>query len=105
MVNFLLINEKPIYFPIGSKGMNKLIQECQNPKMKDYKLPKSWKCDPQIVIRLNFSAINLDDIDSMVKKQIINCLYTTAQQKETEMFAIKTTFQISSCWLTNMTRH
>ena len=45
------------------------------------KLPKSWKCEPLTLIRLNFSAINLDDIDRSVKKQILNCLYTRREDK------------------------
>ena len=65
--------------------MHKLIQESQNPKLKDYKLPKSWSCDPQTVIHLNFSGINLNAIDMDVKKQILKCLYTTKEEIEIQI--------------------
>ena len=55
--------------------MIKRIQESENPKLKGYQLPKNWNCEPHSVIRLNFSDIDLNKIDSSVKKQIINSIY------------------------------
>ena len=65
--------------------MNKLIQECKNPKLKDYTLPKFWSCEPQPVIRLDFSTGTSESFDYNLKRQIVTALYQTAELIEIQM--------------------
>ena len=65
--------------------MDKLIQECKNPKLKDFTLPKVWSCEPQTVIRLDFSTGTPESFDYNLKRQIVNALYQKEEEIEFQM--------------------
>lgn len=65
--------------------MNKLIQECKNPKLKHYTLPKFWSCEPQTVISLDFSTGTPESFDYNLKRQIVSALYQTKEEKQIQI--------------------
>ena len=103
MVNNLFFHKIHV-FSVGSDGMKKLKKETKNPKIVDYQLPTTWECKPHAVIRLNFSMVDVNDIEASVKEQIIDSLYP-AKKTEDKQLILKFSAHIPASRFLNMVCH